>query len=72
MSRSFNGVQIQPLCIFDPKSNEQFYVLEANQRLTNDLKINLELRLFEGAGANDDTFVIRDEDYFQVELVKFF
>ena len=58
--------------IYDPKSNEKLYSLEASQRLTNDLKFNTELRLFEGASASDKSWFVRDEDYFQLELVKYF
>lgn len=58
--------------IYDPKTNEKLYSFEANQRLTNDLKVFFEVRAFEGASASDKSWFLRDEDHVQFELVKYF
>ena len=72
--------------VYDPRSHEKFYSLELSKRLTNDLKINVESRVFDGAKQpalnfiglpvdtlnSDKTWFVQDEDYVQVELVKYF
>lgn len=60
--------------IYDPQTEESLYSLEYSKRLASDLKLNLELRAFQGAeqDSNLKTFYLRDEDYLQLELVKFF
>jgi hypothetical protein len=65
--------------IYDPKTEESLYSLEYSQRLANDLKLNVEVRVFQGAESqtaaaiNDNkTRYLKDEDYLQLELVKFF
>ncbi|TNC82072.1 MAG: hypothetical protein C9356_05285 [Oleiphilus sp.] len=72
--------------VYDPKTSEKFYSLEMSKRLRNDLKVNLEARVFDGASAPrlnflglpadpaglEKTWFIQDEDYLQVELVKYF
>jgi len=62
--------------IYDPQTNERVYSFEANKRIANDLKIILEARVFDGADTNENpdkkTWFVQDEDYVQVELVKYF
>jgi hypothetical protein len=65
--------------IFDPKTEESLYSLEYSQRLANDLKLNVEIRAFQGAESQSvsaasrlKTRYLKDEDYLQLELVKFF
>jgi len=60
--------------IYDHKTEETLYSVEFSQRLDNDLKLNVELRSFQGAEASNElkSFYMRDEDYLQIELVKFF
>lgn len=60
--------------IYDPKTEEMFYSAEFSHRMAHDIKLNMELRIFQGA-ENDSslkTYYMRDEDYIQFELVKFF
>jgi hypothetical protein len=60
--------------IYDPKTEETLYSVEFSQRLASDLKLNIELRAFQGAEETSalKTYYLRDEDYIQLELVKFF
>ena len=60
--------------IYDHKTEESLYSVEFSQRLASDLKLNVELRSFQGAEASNQfkTYYLRNEDYFQLELVKFF
>jgi len=60
--------------IYDPKTEEMMYSVEANKRLANDLKLNIEVRAFQGAesGGAKKTVLLRDDDYIQLELVKYF
>lgn len=65
--------------IVDPETEEALYSVEFSQRLANDLKLNAELRAFQGAEGDASssasqlkTYQLRDEDYIQLELVKYF
>ena len=60
--------------IYDPKTEETLYSVEFSQRLASDIKLNMELRAFQGAEQNNTfkTYWVRNEDYIQLELVKFF
>jgi len=65
--------------IYDPETEETIYSIEANKRLASDLKLNVEARVFEGSdvsnvftGPNHKTAPFQDEDYIQLELVKYF
>ncbi len=60
--------------IYDPKTEETLYSLEFSNRLDNDLTLNIELRAFQGAEQSNQlkTYYMRDEDYLQLEIVKFF
>jgi hypothetical protein len=66
--------------IYDPETEEILYSFEANKRLASDLKLNIEARVFEGSDiskafsglASHKTAAFQDEDYIQLELVKYF
>ena len=59
--------------IYDPETEEVVYSFEANKRLASDLKLNIEARVFDGGEALDaKTVIFQDEDYLQLELVKYF
>ncbi|KZY40725.1 MULTISPECIES: hypothetical protein [unclassified Oleiphilus] len=60
--------------IFDPRTEELMFSFEANKRLASDLKLNIEARVFHGAESDDQlkTYGLRDEDYLELELVKYF
>lgn len=70
--------QILAGVIYDHKTEESLYSVEYSQRLANDLKLNVELRVFHGAEGKSatastyKTLYMKDEDYLQLELVKFF
>jgi hypothetical protein len=60
--------------ILDPETDEMMFSFEANKRLASDLKLNVEARVFSGAesDATLKTFRLKDEDYLELELVKYF
>ena len=59
--------------IYDPATEEMIYSLEANKRIASDLKLNIEARVFDGGEAFDaKTVIFQDEDYIQLEIVKYF
>ena len=65
--------------IYDPKTEESLFSLEYSQRLANDLKLFVEIRAFQGAESQSQTaaedlktLYLKDEDYLQLELVKYF
>lgn len=65
--------------IYDPETEESLFSLEYSQRLANDLKLFVELRAFQGAESQSvnasqslRTQYLKDEDYLQLELVKYF
>jgi hypothetical protein len=61
--------------IVDPQTDEFMFSIEANKRLASDLKLNIEARVFEGAEKADPTLKtlrLKDEDYLELELVKYF
>lgn len=60
--------------VYDPRTEEIMYSFEASKRLAEDLKLNLEAVVFHGAETVPTlkTHLLRDDDYFQLELVKYF
>ena len=60
--------------IYDPRTEEVMYTIEASKRIGDDLKLKLEARVFDGAEEKPflKTHILRDEDYIQLELVKYF
>ncbi len=69
-----NSSEILTGLILDPKTEEMMFSFEANKRLTSDLKLNVEARVFSGAerDASLKSFRLKDEDYLELELVKYF
>ncbi len=66
--------------IFDTKTDERIYSLEASQRINSDLKVFVEAWVFEGLpklsstslDPNQKTQFLQTEDFIQIELVKYF
>jgi len=62
--------------IYDPKTNEKVFSVEVSQRIASDVKLNIEGRVFENGRlpqqSNDKNWFLEDEDYVQVEIVKYF
>ena len=66
--------------IFDTKTDERIYSLEASQRINSDLKVFFEAWVFEGLpelsnailDPNQKTQFLQTEDFIQIELVKYF
>jgi len=71
--------------IFDPKTEENVYSLEASKRLASDLKLRFEAWVFDGkpnltpdlptllaSNHNEKTRFLQSEDFLQIEVVKYF
>lgn len=58
--------------INDRRSAARFFNLEASRRLGRQYKISLEARAFAGMPATDPTFYWRRDDYWQLELARYF
>jgi len=71
----FNDVQSTEILagvMFDRTNNSRFYNIEASRRLGDSFKIDLELRFFSGAPANDPSFSFREDDHIRVEVGYYF
>ncbi|WDE09320.1 hypothetical protein SG34_031770 [Thalassomonas viridans] len=56
----------------DLDNSSRFYSLEASRRLNNYWTINAEARLFSNMDENDPGFDLRDDDYLELELRRYF
>ncbi|HEC28162.1 MAG TPA: hypothetical protein ENI65_01050 [Gammaproteobacteria bacterium] len=55
--------------ILDTGSRERSFTLEASTRLTDNIKLNIEARVFSNLRKNSPFYSIRNDDYLQFELV---
>lgn len=53
-------------------SGNRFYSLEANRRITDNWKIEAEARVFSGAEPGTVEYDLRNDDYLQVEVRRYF
>lgn len=58
--------------ISDLNGGGRLYSLEASRRLGSDWKLSIEARLFSGLPESDPLFSLRQDDYLQIELFRFF
>lgn len=73
--------------IYDPETKEKMYSIEMSKRIASDVKVFLEARIFAGVEAprpdlmsvlsslndpNQKTAALQQDDYIQLEFVKFF
>ena len=68
---SLNDIQSTEILagvIFDRRSNEKFYNVEASRRLGDDFKIEVEARFFSGASSNDISYFLRKDHHIRAEL----
>ncbi len=68
---SLNDIQSTEILagvIFDRRSNEKFYNIEASRRLGDDFKIEVEARFFRGASANDISYFLRKDNHIRAAL----
>jgi hypothetical protein len=57
---------------YDLDTGEAFINVEADRRLGEDYVLELRLRAFSGASAQDPTFVLAEDDYLQLQLSRYF
>lgn len=72
---AFNDVQATELLAFsvlDADSSAYFSSVEGSRRLGQSWRLSLEGRFFSNASASDFLFGLRDDDYLQLTLEKFF
>jgi hypothetical protein len=68
---SLNDIQSTEILagvIFDRRSNEKFYNIEASRRLGDDFKIEVEARFFRGASSGDLSYFLRKDNYIRATL----
>jgi len=56
----------------DLDNSSRFYSLEASRRLNNYWTVNAEVRLFSNMDANDPGVDLRNDDYFELEIRRYF
>lgn len=72
---AFNDVQSSDILagvIVDRETGAVFGSIEANRRLSDSWKLSLESRFFSGLEDTDPLFGLRDDDYLQIELIRYF
>ena len=72
---AFNDAQSSELllgAIQDRRNHARFFNIEASRRLGNLWKLSLQARAFARIPANDLLFGVRQDDYLQVELARYF
>lgn len=58
--------------IFDRDTNTQFFNIEGSRRLGENWKLNVEARGYSGLSPADLLYSIRNDDYLQIELARYF
>lgn len=58
--------------IIDTDNESQLFSIEASQRIRNDLKIELEARVFSNSDKNDITYSYRNDDHIKLSLSYFY
>ena len=58
--------------IIDADKQSQIFSIEANQRVSDDIKIELEVRLFNNIDSNDLVYSFRDDDNIKLSLSYYF
>ncbi len=75
MRLGFNDVQSTEMLmgvIFDRTTSGRFYNIEASRRLGSNWKLNLEARAYAGLPPTDILYGLHKDDYFQLELARYF
>ena len=67
-----NDSQVLAGAIKDLNNDSLTLNIEASRRLSNYWKIELEIRMFMSVDRNDPLFGFKDEDYFQIEIFRYF
>ena len=66
------GTELLTGAIVDTKLASTILSIEASRRLNDQIKINLEARLFSNIDASDPLYSLRDDDYVKLETHYFF
>ncbi|MEE9397416.1 MAG: hypothetical protein V3V31_10430 [Methylococcales bacterium] len=72
---TFNDTQSTELLggvVFDRDSSAKFFNLEASRRIGDNWKLELEARVFSAIPADDIQYGIRNDDYVQLSLARYF
>ena len=75
MRYAFNdvaGTEVLAALSIDLDNQSRFYSIEASRRLNNDWSLAAEARIFSSMDAQDPAFALRNDDYLQIELRRFF
>jgi len=75
MRYAFNdvaGTEVLAAMSIDLDDQSRFYSIEASRRINNDWSIAAEARIFSNTDTQSPAFALRDDDYLQIELTRFF
>lgn len=75
MRYAFNdveGTELLAALSVDLDNQSRFYSIEASRRLNDDWSLSVEARLFSNMAIDDPGYALRDDDYMQIELRRFF
>ena len=57
---------------YDVDTGETFFNIEADRRIGGDYVVELRARMFSGAGKQDQTYTLANDDYVQLQLSRYF
>ena len=66
------GTEILAAVSIDLDNQSRFYSVEASRRLNDDWSLSVEARIFSNMDLLDQGYTLRDDDYVQIELRRFF
>ena len=58
--------------VIDVEQRSRFVSIEASRRLDNNLSVNIEMRIFSSATPQERLYSLRNDDYFEILLTKYF
>jgi len=58
--------------VYDHKSGEQFFNVEAERRLGQSFSLSGRLRVINNADVDDILYSVKQDDYLQISLEKYF
>lgn len=67
-----NGTEVLTGVVSDWNNGSRFYNLEASRRFGNDWKLGVQARLWSHVDGSDPTYSLRQDDYVEVKLSRFF
>ncbi len=66
------GTEVLAGVMFDRTNHSKFYNIEASRRFGDNVKVNIELRLFSGISNTDPSYSMRDDDHIRMEIAYYY